>query len=189
LDQDLDLSLVKYDEYYVGLTKKELAHNDYWLIVIIEAAWYCESRNEDYIRRTQLKTGSDKSLNRITEGERSGFGGGAFASIINSRRCRRFLRVDKVNKKETRIYPNIPLIQKGVKSRQAENLEARNKRLRVIGDTDTVHHPRSISEPSLLISESLTRQTSKIRSLSDSLQISDRLSTVATHANTKEEIT
>jgi hypothetical protein len=74
------------DRYYYGLNAQKLAHNDYWLIVIIEAASYCESRHEEYIRYSRLKSNSDEALNRLTS-EKSSLGIGSFLSIINSRGC------------------------------------------------------------------------------------------------------
>ena len=78
---------MEYLEYYDGLSWKGLVYNHYWLIVIIEAASYCESRHEEYIRYSRLKANSDEALNRITKGERSNLGGGSFASIM--KRCER----------------------------------------------------------------------------------------------------
>lgn len=144
---------MEYLQYYDGLSQKELAHDDSWLIVCIEAAWYCESYHRKSIRYSHLKARCNEVLNEKTNGERSDFGG-SFDSFIHSSRGNRFLRVKKVNNKnETLIYPNIRLIQE-VKGRRLENLASRNKQLlRYIGKTNTVHMTRSIVEPPILSSE------------------------------------
>jgi hypothetical protein len=174
-----------FQRYYDDLTKRELAHDDYLLIVIIEAAWYCKTSGVDCIRYNQLKERSNNTLNRITDGERSALGGGSFPSIIYSRRCKRFLRIVKIEgKKETQIYPNIPLIEKEVKRRQAENFN--DKVLRHAYKSDPFPRTRSITEPSVAISESLTGQRSKTRSQTESVSISEGLGMTVTHANPKK---
>lgn len=188
---------MEYHQYYDNMSLNELNHNP-WLIVIIEAAWYCESRHVDYIRYTQLKTKSNEKLNRITEGKTHTCInlGGTYESIISRLsnpsipKKDRFLtrrRIKVKGKKETHICPNIPLIQREVKGRQAENLDYDNKTLiRLKNKIDSVLHPRPITEPSVAISESLTRQTAKTRTLSDSLSISERLGMIVTHAKPKK---
>ena len=145
---------------------------------------YCESHHEEYIQRARLKENCDRMLNKITNGERSDFGG-SFESIINSRRYEKFFDVTRIKgKKDTRIYPNIPLIQKRVKEMQTEG----NKRvIRIIKNVDTVNCHRSIVD-SVPVSESLTRQTTKVRAVSDSVQVSERLGVVVTRANPKQVI-
>lgn len=156
---------VEYHQYYDGLSEQELVHNDNWLIVCTEAAWHCGSRHEDYVRYNQLKTKCNEVLNLITKGARSDFGG-SFDSIINSRRYEKFWDVVRVNKNETRIYPNIPAIQNEVRCRKLENLNSGNKRLiRIINNFDTVHCNRSIIETPA---------------------VSDRLDVVVTRANPKK---
>lgn len=174
-----------FQRYYDDLTKKQLVYNDYWIIVIIEAAWHCKSRGVDYIRFNQLKERSNEALGRITKGLRYSLGG-TFDSIIHSHRCKRFLRVVKISKKETRIYPNISLIENEVRGRQAENFD--DKVLRHAYKIDPFPRNRSITEHSIAISESLTRQTAKTRSLSDSLSVLDRVSVVVTHAKSGKDI-
>jgi hypothetical protein len=174
------------DRYYYGLNPEKLANNDYWLIVIIQAASYCELHQIEYIRYNRLRENSDDVLKRINK-QRSGLGGGSFKSIIKTCSTKGFLVVEKISKKETRIYPNIPLIKKEVEAKKIENLAYGNKRIiRIVPDAATVqHHPKLASE-SVQISESLIRQTSKTRSLSDSIQVSDRLGMVVTRANPKK---
>lgn len=176
-----------FQRYYDGLTKGELVHNDYWLIVIIEAAWHCKSRDVDYIRFNQLKERSNEALSRITKGLRYSLGG-TFESIINSDRCKRFLRVVKVSKKgkrETRIYPNISLIEKEIRGRQAENFD--NKVFRHAYKADPFPRTRAIIEPPVKVSESLARQTAKTRGLSDSVIVTDSLGMVVTHKEAREK--
>lgn len=146
-DQNQGVSKVEYHQYYNGLSVQELVHNDSWLIVCIEAAWYCESRHDDYIRYNQLRTRCNEILNRETKGARSDFGG-SFDSIINSHRCEKFLKVKRVNnKKETRIYPNVTAVQNETRCRKRENVDSGNKRIiRIINKSDTVHCNRPITE-------------------------------------------
>lgn len=137
------------------LAVRELVHDDPWLIVCIEAAWYCKSRHVDYIRYYQLKTRSEKVLNRETNGARSDFGG-SYASIFKSHRYEKFFSVKRDRRKnETRVYPNIPAIQNEIGYRKRENLDSRNKRiLRIINQVDTVNAKRSIVN-SLFVSAGL----------------------------------
>jgi len=183
-----------YDQYYDYLKWKEVDLYDRWIIVMIEAAWYCESRHGNRIRYSELKKRSDEKLNEVTDGKHSEFGGQAFLLIINKysnsstpKKDRYLTRVKVKGKNVTWIYPNIPLIREEVKRRQAESLKARNKRLRTIDNNDMVHHPRFIFEPPLVISESLARQTSKTRGPGDPVPISEGLGMKVMHTDPKEE--
>ena len=148
---------MEYLQYYDGLSRKELAHDDSWLIVCIEAAWYCESYHRKSVRFNQLRKRCDYALNQKTDGERTEFGG-TFASILNSRRCKKFFRVIKIGKHETLIYPNIRLIQEEVKGRRLENFASMDKQLlRYIDKTATVQMTRSIVEPPVQISDRADR--------------------------------
>jgi hypothetical protein len=172
------------DRYYYGLNPVGLAHNEYWLIVIIQAASFCESRHVDYIRYSLLKTISDEVLRTINK-RRFGLGGGSFKSIIKTCSNKGFLRIEKVSKKETRIYPNIPLIKREVEAKKIENLACGNKRIiRIVPNDATVqHHPRLVPE-SILVSDSVARQTTKVRAPpTESVKVSDTLSAVVTHPN------
>ena len=136
---------MEYNSYYDGLSEAEL-YQDRWLIVAAELLWFCESRNADYIRYSQLKKRSNEVLNTVTKGESSDFGG-SFNTIIYSRKNERFWHVYKISKNETRILPNILKIQNELRRRKAENLDSKNKRiLRIINRVDTVHAKRSIVE-------------------------------------------
>lgn len=163
-----DYRHLEYLEYYDDLDWKGLVYNHYWLIVIIEAASFCESRNERYIRFNHLRKKSNEALKRLTNNETTNLGG-TFTSIIYSDRCKKFLRkktVKKNNKKETRIYPKVLAIQNEVKNRKIENLSYGNDRLaRIRNRFDTVHRRRG---------------------LRDSVHISERLDIVVTRANPKE---
>ena len=181
---------MEHFEYYDGLDWKGLVYHDYWLIVIIEAVSYCESHHEKYVRFSHLRKISNEALKRLTNNENTNLGG-TFTSIIYSDRCKKFFRVrvknKNNNKKETRIYPKILAIQNEVKHRKIENLNYGNDRLaRIRNKFDIVHRRRPIVEPSVSVSDSLTRQTSKTRTLSNSVQISERLDIVVTRANPKE---
>jgi hypothetical protein len=152
-------AVAEHLQYYEGLNKIELAHHS-WLIVLIEAAWYCESRHVSYIRYLDLKRRSDDALNTITNGERSEFGGGSFASILSSDRCKKFLCVDKVGEKETRISPDIPLIQAEIKARKIENLDNHRGRFDYLYPGETANKHRKISE-SVKISDDVKVSVSK----------------------------
>ena len=139
------------DRYYYGLNPDRLTHNEYWLIVIIQAASYCELRHVDYIRYSQLKTISDELLRTINK-RRLGLGGGSFESILKTCSTRRFLRVEKVSQKETRIYPNIPLIKREVEAKKIENLDYNNKIIRTSYRIDPYPRSRGIFESSIKVS-------------------------------------
>ncbi|HJT48211.1 MAG TPA: hypothetical protein VJ729_08495 [Nitrososphaeraceae archaeon] len=149
---------------------KGLIYNHYWLIVIIEAAFHCESRHERYIRYNRLREKSNEALKRLTKGEKIDLGG-TFDSIIRSARCKKFLCVRAIknkndNRKETRIYPKVRAIQNEVKNRKTENLNHGDDRLvRIRNKYDTVH---------------------RVRSLSDSAQVSEKIDVIVTRANPKE---
>ena len=115
-------------QYYDGLNKKELVHDYPWLIVIKEAAEYCRLRDVGYIRFNPLKERSNEALSWLTGGLRYSFGG-AFESIVNSQRCKKYLRVDKISPTETQISPYFSSIDKEFEARRAENSKYGNKRL------------------------------------------------------------
>jgi hypothetical protein len=178
---------MEYCQYYEGLSPKELAHHDSWLIICIEAAWYCESYNQKSVRYSHLRARCDEVLNEKTNGARSDFGG-SFDSFIHSIRGKRFLRVVKVNKKETQIYPKTHAIQNEVKGRQSENFASRDRKLfRLVGPDTTLQHHKPVVEPPVLVSESLTRQVTKVRAPPpESVAISEGIGIVVTRANSKE---
>jgi hypothetical protein len=175
---------VQHDQYYNGLDWNELAHDDCCrLIFMIEAASYCESTQERSIRRSHHKEYCDRMLSKITKGRRSDFGG-TYESIINNPRFKRFFHVTRPedkNKKDTRIYPHISEIKQLVESKKAGK-----KHIRILNAGAIVHHPPQRLVDSVSVSESLTRQTTKVRTLSDSVQISERLGIKVTRANPKE---
>lgn len=88
--------------------------------------------------------------------------------------------------KETRIYPNILLTKKEIEAKKSENLDYGDKRIiRIVPNDATINiHPRLVPE-FVKISESLTRQASKTRATTDSIQVSDRLGMIVTYANQK----
>jgi lipopolysaccharide export LptBFGC system permease protein LptF len=182
---------VEYLEYYDGLDWKGLIYNHYWLIVVIEAAWYCESRHEKYIRYSRLKEKSNESLKRLTKGIKTDLGG-TFNSIIHSDRCKNFLRIRIVknennNKKETWIYPKISAIQNEIKNRKIENLNNGGDRLEYLRKGEHRHPSRSPKETEAVqVSEFVSRQRSKARTLGDSVQVSGKPNVVVTHTNSKE---
>jgi hypothetical protein len=152
-------------QYYDGLNPRKLAHEDSWFIVPMEAAWYCKTLSKKYIRYSHLKEKSNESLNDKTKGARPDFGGN-YDKII--KRCERekLLRIVKVSKKHTRIYPNIALIEKEVKRKQIENLSYYgNKRIAVLEKKDTLN---------------------RVRELSDTYTASERINVTVIRANPKE---
>jgi hypothetical protein len=65
-------------QYYDALADEIRLHT--WLIVIIEAWYYCESENVKWIKRSVLKDRSNAKLNRfVTKTE---FGSGTFGRLI-----------------------------------------------------------------------------------------------------------
>lgn len=144
---------MEYRNYYDGLLP--LAHNDTWLIICIELAYYCESHGVRDMRYNHLKSISNEVLNEITDGERSDFGG-SFDSFIHSNGGSKFLRVNKVGKKETRIEPNIALIQEEVKNKKLEYMAKHDRMLfRYIGPKDRVYRNRPLPAESGTISDSV----------------------------------
>ena len=83
-------------------------------------------------------------------------GGGSFDSILKTCSNKGFFHIEKVSKKKTHIYPNIPLIKKEIEAKKSENLEYGNKRLiRIIPENDIVHANRPLVEPPIKISYGL----------------------------------
>ena len=119
--------------------------------------------------------------------------GGTFDSIIHSDRCKKFFRVRTVknknnNKNETRIYPKILAIQNEVKNRKIDNLNYGDDRLaRTRNKFDRIDRSRPIVKPSIQISGYATRQTTKARTLGDSVQVSGKPNIVVTRANSPKE--
>ena len=145
---------------YDGLRLAELdgSIDDLWLVVCIEAAWYCKLNDVDFIRFTPLKTRCNEILNLLTHGKRNDFGG-TFERILDSPRWRNFLAVQRYKRKggstrETYIYPNIEAVQNEVTKKRLDNLEHGRKVLtgRVPG-IETLHIPRKVFEPPVSISE------------------------------------
>ena len=144
---------MEHNPYYDGVSDAELARNA-WLIVAAELLGYCESRHTDHVRYNQLKIRSNEVLNLVTNGERPDFGG-SFDSIMKSRRYRKFWRVSKTSKNETRIFPTISEIQNEIRHRKFKNFDSMNKRIiRIIGKVDKVLFKRSMIE-SLSVSNGL----------------------------------
>ena len=156
-------------QYYDGLNKRELVHDDSWLIVIKEAAEYCKSRGGDHIRFNHLKERSDEALSWLTGGARYSFGG-TFESIVFSQRCKKYLRVVKISPTETQISPYSSPIDKEFEARRAENSKYGNKRL-VTLESGLDH-----------------KYSHRIFRYESSIQISDGLHGLVTYANKRKEI-
>jgi hypothetical protein len=185
---------VEYLEYLDGLSLHGIKYHHYWLVVIIIAAWYCESRNEKYIRFNALKVKCNEALKRLTKGEI--IPDGSFASIIHSGKYRKFFTVKQVQVKskkgtwvtETWIRPHIPEIQQEIKSRKIENLDNGDERLVHLRKGESIPRIKSPKEIEVVrVSESLTRQTTKTRSPDvESVQVSDRVGITVVHADQKK---
>jgi hypothetical protein len=152
-----------HHHYYDNLSEKILEERPR-LIVMIEAALYCESYEVKSIRYSQLKIRSNEMLNKITRGRKSDLGGN-FGSIIKTlsdplipkkdrHLTRRHIKI-KGKREETHFYPNFPVIQREVKRSQAENIESGKWRLVSISKDDRVHRGRSLRVESVPISEML----------------------------------
>ena len=117
--------------HYYDALKDEIKLNT-WLIVIIEAWYYCESENAKWIKRSVLKNRSNEMLNYFVP--KTEFGGGAFGRLI--RRLSdplnpklRFFKLDKKSRKDTRICPDIKRIKNEIEGRKKRNLENDNESL------------------------------------------------------------
>jgi hypothetical protein len=174
---------MEYRDYYDGLLP--LAYNDTWLIICIELAHYCESHGVRDMRYNQLKSISNAALNEITNGDRVDFGG-SFNSFINSSKGNKFLRTNKVGKKETYIEPNIALIQEEIKNKKLDYLAKHDRTLfRYIGPNDTVHRHRPLPAESVTISDGVSPNDTvhRHRPLAESGTISDGVNIVVTRSN------
>jgi hypothetical protein len=170
------------DQYYNGLDWYEFAHDDGCrLIFLIEAAAYCESHPEELgIKRARHKERCDRMLNKITNGRRSDFGG-TYESICDSPNFKTYFHVTRPKskkKRDTRIHPHISEIKQLVEFKKTGKTH-----IRILRPGYKLGQHRHIFERSVRISESLARQTSKTRAMTDSIQISDRVSITVTHAN------
>lgn len=118
---------------YDGLCLVELdgTIDDLWLIVCVEAAWYCTSRGVDSIRWLDLKSRCDDALNLLTGGKRTNFGGN-YQRILENPRYSKYLEERKYKRsggssRETYIYPNLEAIQKEVTNRRLDNINSGRK--------------------------------------------------------------
>jgi hypothetical protein len=149
--------------YYDGLGQYELAYGRSF-IVPIEAAWYCKSLNKEDIRYSRLREISNDSLCEKTNGERTDFGGN-YDKIIKRYEREGFLIIKKVGKKDTRIYPNIPLIEMEIKSKQIENLSSSHKTIyRIMKPGDTINRVRALPIESVKVSDRLGMKVTPINS-------------------------
>jgi hypothetical protein len=156
--------LTEDNPYYDGLGQYELAYGTS-SIVLIEAVWYCKSLDKEYIRYSHLKKISNDSLLEKTNGDRTDFGGN-YDKIIRHYEREGFFNIKKFGRKETRIYPNILLIEEEIKCMRIENLRSSNKVLyRLLWPGDTIIRRRRLLE---------------------SVKISEKLNVTVTRANQKE---
>ena len=123
---------MEHHQYYEGVfLEQELDSEDRWLVVCIEAAWYCESQGEKYIRFCQLNSMCSNLIKRSSK-RTPNLSSSALDSILKSERVKGLLIVRRgvgPNKDETRIYPNIRRIQKVVQNRKSRNLALKDSKL------------------------------------------------------------
>jgi hypothetical protein len=177
---------VERDHYYNGLDWNELSHDDRCrLIFMIEAAAYCESNQVEDMKRAHHKELCDQTLNKVTNGDRTGFGG-TYESIINKSDLKMYFditRPENKKKRNTRIHPHILEIKRLVESKKTGN-----SYMRVLKPGAKVEQPPiHIFEPRVQVSGSPGRQRSKARAPAiQSISISDRVDIAVTHANPKK---
>lgn len=136
--------MMEHFQYYDGLDPYDLAYHYRWLVVCNEAAYYCEHEHIDHIGYSRLRSRCDSFLHGLTKLE-FGMPSSSFKTAVDRCESEGFFTVEREvgkDKDETRIIPNIPLIQKVGKNIKLESLGSRNKnRLRLIdSDTTLVHH-------------------------------------------------
>lgn len=156
-------------QYYDGLNWEGIVYNDHWLIVISEAAFYCDQLNEEYIRYSPLKTASDEMKKMLSDYKSSGLSDSAFNLIIHSGSYKKYFSVKKVSPKETRIIPRILVIQNEISYRRRLN-DGKNRLAKLVKD------------PPFAVDIKDSR-----RSLFESVQISEGLRGLVTYANSKKE--
>jgi hypothetical protein len=162
---------------------------------MIEAAAYCEWHQVEDMRRALHREYCDQRLRKVTAseegGKRDSFGGTYESIATNHELLKRYFDVTKpkeINgkkKRNTRIHPHSPQIKELVEFKKTRNRNTESE-MRVLKPGYKLEQPRYIFEPSVQISESLSRQTSKKRDLFESVHISDRVNAVVTHANPKK---
>lgn len=141
---------------YFGLRLVEIdgSIDDLWLIVCIEAAWYCTSRGVESIRFSDLRERCDEALTLLTHGKRTNFGG-TYQRILDNPRYGKFFDVRKhKGKRWTSIYPKIEAIQNEVRSKRLDNFGERVIFGRVPG-RDKMLNEREVLEPPVSISDSV----------------------------------
>ena len=132
---------MEYHQYYDGVfSGHELDSEDRWLVVCIEAARYCESLGEKYIRFSQLKSRCSNLIKRNSK-RTPDLSSSTLDSILKSQRVKGLLIVRRAvgpKKDETRIYPNIPSIQKVVQIRKLQKLALKDSKLLRYRDKDEI---------------------------------------------------
>jgi hypothetical protein len=152
---------MEYHQYYEGVfSDQELDYKDRWLVVCIEAAWYCESNGVKYIRFSQLKSRCSNLIKRSSKRTPT-LSSSTLNSVLKSGRVKGLLKKRKrvgPKKNQTRIYPNIRRIQKVVQDRKSENLTLKDSKLLWYrGPGDIVTKVRSPPRESVTISDRVDR--------------------------------
>ena len=152
---------MEHSQYYEGVfLEQELDSEDRWLVVCIEAAWYCESSREKYIRFSQLKS-MCSNLIKLNSKRTPNLSSSALDSILKSKRVKGLLLLRREvgpNKDETRIYPNIQRIQKVIQNRKSINMALNDSKLLWYrGRGDIVTRIRSPPTESVTVSDRVDR--------------------------------
>ncbi len=158
--------------YYEFLERKDLL-GELELILFVESMAYCLENQVDYVRYGTLKKHCNEKLNIISDGVRPDFGGTfehllkrlASSEISKDHRYLTRTRSDVTNK-DSRIYPNIPLIRTYLQKKQS------TKRQKLVNSTvnfDMISRGRGLFEPVKATSE-LSAKVSRFREFSESVR-------------------
>ena len=179
---------MRHYQYYEGVfsSDQEIDSNDRWLVVCIEAASYCESYGLNHINFYQLKLKCSGVIERYTKG-RSVLSSGSLDSILKSDRRKGLLRVRRKvgpKKDETRIYPNIPYIQRVVQGRKLENLAKGSELFCNRRPNEIVTKIRSPTGESVVVAEGIDRIVTKVRAPpAESVVVTEGIGVVVTRAS------
>jgi hypothetical protein len=122
-------------ERYESLTKDELNSYNDWLIILIEANYYCVKNNVEFINYSKLRHLSDDILNIVSNGDRPVFGGfNWFILKLSDTSCPELSRpfiLDKHGPKDTRIIPNQNLIEEIVRIKKLHSSDSNKITFRI----------------------------------------------------------
>ena len=148
---------VLYIQLYDGLSFEPLFYHDRWLILCIESVSYCKSQDVTSIGYSHLRSILGDRLRNFFK-VTFDLSPSSFERAKNAAIRRGLIRVEyKVvnGKKESRIVPNVPLIEREIETRKKESLTSRNTRLRLLDPDDCVTRVRRPPTDSIKISDSV----------------------------------